>query len=76
MFPYDTVMMSNEEKEIWEKIVKPAWDRGRMKAGEQHAMIKIYENVFPQITRKLVNCGGCITTALKKLEAVYENSCE
>lgn len=76
MFPYETVRMSSEDKLLWETYVKPAWDRGRMKAGEQHSMIKIYENVFPEVKRKLVNCGGCITTALKKLQAVYDNSCE
>lgn len=68
--------MSNEDKALWESHVKPAWDKGLMKAGEQHSMNKIYENVFPEYKRKLVNCGGCITAALKKLQAVYDNSCE
>jgi hypothetical protein len=76
MFSYETKMMSSDDKLLWETCVRPAWQRGNMKSGEQYAMIKIYENVFPEVKRKLVNCGGCLQGALKKLEAVYENSCE
>lgn len=75
LFPYSQLMEA-EQKEAWEKVVKPAWDRGTMKAGEQHQMNEILRHCFPRSSQQMVSCGGCVTGNLKKLQKVYDSSCE
>lgn len=74
LFPY-AQPMTEEHQELWIKTVKPAWKSGRLAAGEQDAMNRIYAQVY-NTKRVRVNCGGCVKTALQKLEQAYEAACD
>jgi len=74
LFPY-AQLMDDESKEKWETILQPAWKSGRLRKPEQIQLVNVWEQVYGQ-RRKFTNCGTCLVTALKKLEQVYEASCE
>ncbi|QDP66708.1 MAG: hypothetical protein Unbinned1446contig1005_29 [Prokaryotic dsDNA virus sp.] len=73
-FPY-VQTMNAESKKLYEDLVKPAHERGRMTAPEQHAFIQVYKQVF-QTQLKFTSCGGCLNKKIDKLEKAYRAICD
>ena len=73
-FPY-AQEMDEEHQRVWETLVKPAWQRGTLRAKEQNAMRRIYKQVFG-VERNFSQCPSCVLQALKKLEVAYIKACE
>jgi len=73
-FPYARAM-NEEEKVKWSTVVKPAWNSGRLDSYQMGAMNAIYSAVLKKKALR-TNCGDCVKTALKKLERIYEASCD
>ena len=73
-FPY-IQPMSEESKTLWETVIQPANERGRMTAPDQHAFIRVYAQVY-QTQLKFTSCGGCLVQKIDKLRKAYEAACD
>ena len=73
-FPYAKTM-TDGDKDQWEKILKPAMDRGRLYAGEMQYVVDLYHRVFG-VKKKKSKCGSCMLGYMKELEKAYEASCD
>lgn len=66
---------SDNDKEVWEKQLKPAKDRKRLDLQTQGLMIDLYQRTFKKRYKK-TNCGPCVMEKMEQLEKAYEASCE
>ena len=74
LFPY-AQPMDEESKRKWVDIIKPAWNRKVLKRPDQLALTEVWFQVFGR-KKKFTSCASCLTSALKKLQKAYDNSCK
>ena len=74
LFPY-AQPMDEESKRKWETIIAPAWGRKVLKRPDQLALTEVWLQVFGK-KKRFTTCASCLTSALKKLQKAYDNSCE
>ena len=72
LYPYSRQFTEDEIK-IYEQVLPRIHDR--ITAQDQAIMVKLYNKVF-NANKKPSSCGSCVQGTLKKLEAVYQNSCK
>ena len=60
-----------ERKEALNKL----YPYSRQFTEDEAIMVKLYNKVF-NANKKPSSCGSCVQGTLKKLEAVYQNSCK
>tara|TARA_R100001230_G_C5680453_1_gene187251 strand:- start:1501 stop:1854 length:354 start_codon:yes stop_codon:yes gene_type:complete len=75
LFPYAKVrQFTEDELEIYKKLI-PSIKKGSLSILEQKSAVKLYNKVF-NASKQLTRCSSCLKNTIKKLESVYENSCE
>jgi|TARA_R110002167_G_C12592040_1_gene644316 hypothetical protein len=72
LYPYSR-QFTEDEMKIYEQVLPRIHDR--ITAQDQAIMVKLYNKVF-NANKKPSSCGSCVQGTLKKLEAVYQNSCK
>jgi len=69
-------LFSEEDKKLWEDVLKPQmYDGAQWGVGTQGIVQDLYERTF-RFRFKKTKCGACVMDRMRKLEAVYEASCE
>jgi len=74
LFPYAQPMTADSVR-IFEEVLRPAHNRNRMSAKDQHALMIVYAQIFGT-KRDFSTCGGCVLQAYKKIAKAYEEYCE
>ena len=74
MFPYATGM-TEEGKNTYEKVLKPAAARNRFTVKEQNVLNTLYGQVYGKRPTN-TSCSSCVIERYKKLTTAYEAYCE
>ena len=72
LYPYSR-QFTEDEMKIYEEVTNRT--KGTITGNDQAIMVKLYNKVF-NANKKPSSCGSCVQGTLKKLKAVYENSCK
>lgn len=74
LFPY-AKPMTPEDKETFETVLMPAYERNTFSVREQNTMLNIYQRVFG-VKHVASSCGSCVLAHYRKLQKAYENYCK
>jgi hypothetical protein len=72
LYPYSRQFTEDEIK-IYEEVMSRT--KGTITRDDQAIMVRLYNKVF-NANKTTSSCGSCVQGTLKKLKAVYENSCK
>ena len=72
LYPYSR-QFTEDELKIYEDVMGRT--KGTITGSDQSIMVKLYNKVF-NANKKPSSCGSCVQGTLKKIKAVYENSCK
>ena len=75
LFPYhSSLRMTEEQKAVWNNVIDPDYKRGRLQRTSKVALEKMYKDMGAPV--KIGGCPSCARKALKRMEAIYQASCE